>query len=1015
MIVRWVALTAGLTAAALLVPAVVARGQSGAVLYDPAAFAALRWRNIGPNRGGRSIAATGVPTRPHEYYFGATGGGLWKTTDGGVTWGPVTDGQIRSSSVGAVAVSVSHPDVVYIGMGEVQLRGNVMQGDGVYRSDDAGRTWRHVGLADTQAIARIRVDPEDPDLVYVAALGHPTGPSEARGVFRSRDGGRTWERVLYRGPRAGAVDLAVDPSDPRVLYVALWEVYRNAYRLWSGGAGSGLFKSTDGGDTWQELTRNPGLPAGPLGKIGLAVSGADPDRLYAVVEATDGGLYRSDDGGATWALVNPSRDLWQRSFYFNRVTADPRDADTVYVLNFYLERSTDGGRRFERVATPHEDHHDLWIDPNDARRLLVATDGGGSVSVNRGRTWTPQRYPTAQLYHVATTRDFPYHVVGAQQDNSTAAVPSDGGPSMRNPRQRAGDFLYAVGGGENGYVVPHPTDPDVFYAGATNALTRFDRRTAEVRDIQPYPRVFMGEPAADIPERWNWVYPIAVSPVDPGALYCGSQHLWVTRDDGRSWRRISPDLTRADPETLGPTGGPIVRDQDGPEIYATLSTIAPSTFDAETVWVGSDDGLVHLTRDGGATWVNVTPPDMAANTRVGTIETSSREPGRAYVTARRSLMGDRAPYIWKTGDYGARWTRIEGGIDTDDFVHVVREDPTRDGLLYAGAEHGVHVSFDDGAAWQSLSLGLPDVQVADLVVEDRDLVIATHGRSFYVLDDITPLRQLASVDTQSAAVLFAPTDAVRPVYPAHVDYFLPRRVDRVRVEILDGDGRVIRELDAPEPTAVGLTRLSWDLRYPGATVFPGMILESRDPSRGPWARPGGYQVRLTTDGHAQTQPLQVRLDPRLDVAQADLDAQFELAVAVRDATSLANETIISIRVLRSEVRARVRRTDTDALAKAADSLIERIGSVEAELYQIQNQSPKDKIAFPIKLNDRLAGLLSLVGRGAAGPTAGHQRVFRELSGELSRLLERLDGYLSTALPCLNRLLEEHDLAPVEVP
>ncbi|MBL8981248.1 MAG: glycosyl hydrolase, partial [Gemmatimonadetes bacterium] len=542
---------------------------------DTAPFASLAWRNIGPNRGGRSIAVAGSSARPSEYYFGATGGGLWKTTDGGISWAPVTDGQLASSSVGAVAVAPSNPDVVWLAMGETQLRGNVMQGDGMYRSTDGGRTWRHAGLANVPAIGRVRVDPSDPDRAYVAALGDPFGPSDARGIYRTTDGGKNWRLVLQNGPRAGGVDLVIDPNNPQVLFATLWEVYRAPWILSSGGPGSGLYKSTDGGDTWQELTRAPGLPDGVRGKMTVAVSGADSRRVYANIEAVDGGLHRSDDGGATWVRINAHRDLWQRAFYFLRVVADPKDRETVYVLSFQLERSRDGGRSFTPVPTPHADHHDLWIDPRDPQRMVEANDGGAVVTTNGGRTWTSQRYPTAQIYRVTTTDERPYHVCGAQQDNTTVCVPSrDGG--LAPPGSAPGDWYYAVGGGESADIATVPGNPDRFYAGSTNTLTTFDRRHATERDVQPWPRIVMGEPASAMPERWNWTYPLATTARDPRALYAGSQHLWKSRDEGRTWRKMSPDLTRADPATMGNSGGPIVFDQDGPEVFATIFTIAPS-------------------------------------------------------------------------------------------------------------------------------------------------------------------------------------------------------------------------------------------------------------------------------------------------------------------------------------------------------------------------------------------------------------------------------------------------------
>jgi photosystem II stability/assembly factor-like uncharacterized protein len=545
--------------------------------YNPAVFDSLKWRNIGPNRGGRSLTCAGSSLRPLEYYFGAVGGGLWKTTDGGTTWKPITDGQITSSSVGAVAVSESNPDVVYLGMGETELRGNIMQGDGIYKSVDAGKTWKKSGLSNTQAIARIRIDPKNPDIVYVAALGHPYGPNEERGVFRSTDGGKSWKKILYRDGHSGAIDLALDPANPKVMFAALWDVYRTPWLLNDGGPGSGLFKSIDGGDTWAEISHNPGLPVGILGKIGVAISGADSRRIYAIVEADDGGVYRSDDAGANWTRISQDRRARQRAFYYSRIYADPKEKDTIYIVNVAFLKSTNAGKSFTLLKPPHGDNHDLWIAPNDNRRLIESNDGGGNVSFNGGETWTKQGYPTAQLYHVSVTKDVPYHVCGAQQDNSTVCVPSDSAVNHRDPRSPEGSWMYAVGGGESGYITPDPKNPNIFYAGSQGALlTKYDRSSGAIRDIQVYPLFFSGMSAATLKERWQWTFPIVFSPSDPNVLYTSSQHLWRTTNDGQSWERISPDLTRADPKTLGDSGGPITKDQNGPEIYGTIFTIAPS-------------------------------------------------------------------------------------------------------------------------------------------------------------------------------------------------------------------------------------------------------------------------------------------------------------------------------------------------------------------------------------------------------------------------------------------------------
>ncbi len=988
--------------ALLAAPAAAQSAPGQAALMPP-----LEWRSIGPDRGGRSIAVAGHSDRPFEYYFGATGGGLFKTTDGGTSWSPVTDGQIRSGSVGAVTVAESNPDVVYIGMGEVQLRANVLQGDGVYRSDDGGRNWRHVGLENTQAIGRIRVHPTDPERAFVAALGHPFGPSADRGVFRTTDGGRTWDKVLFRNDRTGAVDLVMDPHDPDVLYATLWEVHRKPWQLWSGGEGSGIFKTTDGGDTWSELTDNPGFPArsvgspaGVLGKIAITVSGADSQRIWANVEAEAGGLYMSDDGGSSWTLVNAHRDIWQRAFYFQRIQADPVDRNTIYILNFRLMKSTDAGRTLESVRETHADHHDIWIDPGNPLRMINGNDGGGVVSVNGGRTWTGMKYPTAQIYRLATTTDFPYHACGAQQDNSTVCVSSEEG-HLQNPRGVSTEWMYSVGGGESGYVAPRPTDPSVFYAGATNALTRYDRNTGLVRDIQPHPRIVMGEPARDMPERWNWTYPIAVSLAEPAALYVGSQHLWKSTDEGESWLRISPDLTRAEPETMGDSGGPVVKDQDGPEIYATLYALAPSPHDQATIWTGSDDGLVHITRDSGESWSDVTPPDMPAHTRVMSIDVSPHDGSTAYVAGIRYEMGDRSPYAWRTNDYGTSWTKIVDGIAPGDFVRVLREDPNRKGLLYAGTEHGVYVSFDDGAYWADLSYDMPDTPITGLTVQQRDLVISTHGRSFWVLDDIETLRQIDTGLETADTHLFNPADAIRRSVPAVIDYYVTGSDQQVRLDVFDAEGELVRTLFEGK-RGEGTHRETWNLRHRGAVTFDGIVLEGGNPARGPWSPPGRYQARLTVGDDVHVASFGVHRDPRLTgVTDADLVGQFRLASRIRDAESQANGSVLLIRDLRGQIQASVAGSEDQQLKASAERFVDAIGRVEAQLYQVRNQSPKDKIAFPIRLNDRLTGLRSRLEWGDAAPTAAYRDVFEELAAELDGHMRVLHDLISEDLTRLN--------------
>jgi photosystem II stability/assembly factor-like uncharacterized protein len=745
-----------------------AQGEPATATTDPI-LASVRWRSIGPLRGGRSIAVTGVKGRPREGYFGAVGGGLWKTTDGGENWMVVTDGQIHSSSVGAVAVSESNPDIVFIGMGESCIRGNIMPGDGLYKSTDAGKTWTHAGFSESDAIARVRVHPANPDIVFVASFGKYSAPSAERGVFKSTDGGRTWTRKLFRDDKTGAVDLVIDRRNPNVMYAALWEAYRVEYQMSSGGPGSGLFKSTDAGETWTEITRNPGLPSGVIGRIGVSVSGADSNRVYAIVENANGGLFLSDDAGATWKLVNDNRNIRQRAFYYTHLAADPNAKDTVYVLNVSAFRSTDAGKTLTNIGQgTHGDHHDLWIDPDDSKHLVIGNDGGGAVSYAGGPGWTPQDFPTAQYYHVATTKHVPFHVCGAQQDGSTVCVPSDttvpsftpppaDGQRGQAPPQggrggggRGGAIPpYGVGGSEPGYIAPDPKDPDLFFAGGNNGtfLTRLNRRTGELREVNPYPRIYSGEPSSAIPERWQWTYPIVFSPVDPNVLYTSSQRVWRTANGGQSWDAISGDLTRHDPRTMGLSGGPITHDMNGPEVYATVFALGPGKTDVNVLWAGSDDGLIHVTRDGGKTWTNVTPAEMPEFGRVSQIDASLFNPGAAYVAVKRPLLNDQAPYIFRTQDYGRTWTRIVSGIGPKDYVHVVREDRVRRGLLFAGTQHGIYVSYDDGGSWRSLSLNLPDTQVPDIWAEPDALAIATHGRSFYVLDDLAAVRHAPEATT----------------------------------------------------------------------------------------------------------------------------------------------------------------------------------------------------------------------------------------------------------------------------
>ena len=968
----------------------------------------LEWRSIGPDRGGRSIAVSGSSSRINEYYFGAVGGGLWKTIDGGQTWKPVTDGQLKSSSVGAVAVSNSNPDVVYIGMGETELRGNIMQGDGVYKSIDAGKTWEHVGLEETQAISKIRVHPTNPDIVYVAALGHPYGENPERGVFKSTDGGKNWNKILFKSTKAGAIDLVMDANNPDVLYSTFWQVYRTPYKMLGGGPDCGIYKTTDGGKSWEDISENSGLPSRPLGKIGITVSPVNSNRLWALVEANNGGVYTSDDAGSTWSLINDERKLRQRAFYYSRIYADPKDENTVYALNTGFYKSVDGGKTFDkRIIVPHGDNHDLWIDPQNPMRMINANDGGGCVSVNGGESWTDLDFPTSQFYHIMVTRDFPYMICGAQQDNSTMCIPSEGW-NFKQARGPHKQYYYAIGGGESGYISQHPNKLDWFYAGSQGALlTKYDRSNGYRRDIQVYPRFFSGEPSSALPERWQWTFPIVFSPLNPDKLYTCSQHVWVSEDDGQSWIKISPDLTYADPNTLGDTGGIITNDMNGPEIYATVFALVPSNHDENVIWAGSDDGLVHITTDHGKTWKNITPIDMPKDTRISIIEESTHNPGTAYVAAKRYQMDDRKPYIWKTSDYGKTWNLIVNGIRKDDFIHVVREDLIVSGLLYAGGEHGVWVSYDNGDNWSSLSLNMPDTQISDLIVTDKDIVVGTHGRSIYILDDISPIREMSEVDFNKPH-LYDTYYAARRVQNAEIKYYLPNDVTSLNIRILDQKGNVVLEKegliekDASEEESSwygsdnknpsmkkGLNTYIWNLRYPGATEFEGMIIWSARPQLGPIAPPGKYIIELTINNEKYETSVDLIKDPRIDVSDDDINVQFNFAMEIRNQTDLANRSVIEIRNMKVHLDSIISKKSSSSSAKIK-KLKSKLETIESSIYQVKNQSGQDPLNFPIRVNNRLAYLRKSVESGDGLPTKGSREVFELLKDELSGYTNSLD-------------------------
>ena len=1009
----------------------------------------LQYRLIGPFRGGRVGAVAGVPSQPNVYYFGATGGGVWKTTDGGKNWMPVSDEFFKTGSVGAIAVSDSDPNVIYVGMGEETVRGNVSHGDGVYKSADGGKSWKFVGLGDTRQIGRIRIDPKNPDIAYVAAIGHLWAGNDERGVFRTNDGGKTWKKILFRDRNTGANDIILDPSNPNVIYASFWQISRSPWGFESGGAGSGLFKSIDGGDSWTEISRSKGLPSGILGKICVAVSPVDTNRVWAMIEAKDGGLYRSDDAGENWQRVSDSPQIRQRPWYYTRVYADPSNADAVYVLNVQFLKSSDGGRTFSNIGVPHGDNHDLWIAPNDATRMIEGNDGGANVSNDGGKSWTEQDQPTAQFYRVALDNDFPYNIYGAQQDNSTVKIAS-----------RTADFgineshWYDVGGGESGWIAPHPENPDIIFAGSYDGLlTRYDYQAKQFRDVNVYPDNTMGAGAEAAKYRFQWNFPILFSPHKTNgkyALYAAANVLFRSFDEGQSWEAMSPDLTRNDKSKQVSTGGPISKDNTSVEYYDTIFTVAESTVQQGVIWTGSDDGLVQVTRDNGKTWENVTPKGMPEWIQINSVEASPFDAGTAYFAATAYKLDNYQPYLYKTTDYGKTWKKIVSGIADNAFTRVVREDPNRKGFLYAGTELGMYYSTDDGDSWQSLRLNLPVVPITDLAVHKRekDLVVATQGRAFYVLDDLTILYQLAEA-RRANAFLFKPEDAYRtagfgggfvppaeatfganPPNGAVVHYFLKSKPQKeITLEFLDAGSKTVRKITtktakegtpaAPQgrfgeptvPAEIGLNEFVWNYRLPNATGLPGLILWGGSLA-GPKVVPGNYQIRLSVDGNVVgTENFIIKTDPRLATTQEEFQKQFDFLLKTRDKISETHEAILEIRDLKKQfedLSGRLKSEQKDLKDKAAE-IMKNLTAVEEELIQTKIKSGQDALNFPIKLNNKLAALNAVVDGADYPPANQAYVVYGDLTSRIDAQLTRLAEIKTRDITDFNRRFSEKSL------
>jgi photosystem II stability/assembly factor-like uncharacterized protein len=1023
----------------LVMPVAAQRSDASKVDFDENLYSSLEWRNIGPFRGGRSAAVTGVPGKPNLYYMGATGGGVWRTRDGGQTWENISDG-FFGGSIGAVEVAQSDHNVIYVGGGEVTVRGNVSSGYGMYRSVDAGKTWKHIGLENSRHIPRVRVHPKNPDLVYAAVLGDLYKSSEERGVYRSKDGGRTWEKVLHANAEAGAVDLLLDPTNPRIIYASTWSIRRTPYSLESGGEGSALWKSTDGGDTWANLfEESEGLPQGPIGIIGVTVSPVNPERVWAIIEANDGGVYRSDNGGETWRKLNDNRALRQRAWYYSRIYADTQDENVVYVLNVRYHKSTDGGRTFEAYNAPHGDHHDLWIAPEDNQRMVIADDGGAQISFDGGENWsTYYNQPTAQFYRVTTDDHFPYRIYGAQQDNSTVRI-----LHRTESFSIDEDDWEPTAGGESAHIAVDPENDDIVYGGSYGGfLTRVNHQTKQTQAVNVWPDNPMGYGAEGMKYRFQWNFPIFFSPHNPDKLYALSNHVHVTYDEGRSWELLSEDLTVADPEKLGPSGGPITKDNTSVEYYATLFAGVESPREEGLIWVGSDDGLIHLSRDGGESWADVTPLNMPEWMMINSIDVDPFVDGGAYVAGTRYKMGDYTPYLYKTKDYGQNWTLITGGIEAEHFTRVVRADPGRQGLLYAGTETGMYISFDDGASWKPFQLNLPTVPITDLTIKHNNLIAATQGRSFWIIDDLTVLHQLSDEVAGSDFYLFEPmptyrmrggqrknlkTAGINHPGGVMVNFYLKEKpADSVEVTLafLEEDGDLIREFSTKakerdeklEVKANG-NMYTWNMEYPGAKDFEGMILWWANLD-GPKAVPGTYRVRLTVGEEAQEREFEILQDPRSESTLEDIRKQFAFMIDVRDKLSEAHQAIIDIREIRDQFNHYKKlwegEEDMKPLISKANAIDSTMTVVEKALYQTKNRSRQDPLNYPIKLTNKLAYLNSLTDYGDFAPTEQAVQVKEELSQAIDQQLQQFKQIKDEQLPEFNRMVREKSVDAIKL-
>lgn len=1007
---------------------------------DSLLLSPMQYRCIGPFRGGRSAAVTGLRKERNTFYMGATGGGVWKTIDGGNNWKNISD-KYFGGSIGAVAVSESDNDVIYVGEGEETIRGNVSEGFGMWKTTDGGRTWSNIGLKDTRHITRIRIHPKNSDVVYVSALGHLFGSNDERGVYRTKDGGKTWQRILFVNDKVGAIDLTMDPSNPNTLYASMWNVKRTPYSLESGGPGSAIYKSVDGGDTWKDISHNEGLPTDTLGVIMISISPVNPDRIWLMVEAKEGGLFKSDDGGETFTRANDERKIRQRAWYFSRVYADTKDQNVVYVLNVELHKSTDGGKTFKTINTPHGDHHDFWIDPDDSKRMIVGDDGGAQISFDGGDNWSTYfNQPTMQFYRIATDNHFPYRIYGAQQDNS----------SIRIAHRTGSNSIYQsdwenTAGGESGYHAVDPTNDDIVYGGNYGGyLERLDHKTGESRNVSVWPDSPIGWGADTLKYRFQWNFPIFFSPSNPKKLYAAGNVLFSTTDEGLSWTAVSPDLTRNDKTTQRASGGMITKDNTGVEYYATIFAAAESPYEKDLLWCGSDDGLIHVSRDGGKNWNDVTPQAIPKWIMINVVEPDPFNKGGLYVAATNYKNDDYAPYLFHTTDYGKNWTKIVNGIDKMHFTRTIRADRKRKGLLYAGTEYGMYISFDDGANWKLFKQNMPTVPITDLQIKDDDLIVATQGRSFWVMDDLTILQQLNDSIGKQKFYLYKPRDTWRmysertekpgnagmnPVPGVVVNYYLQSKADTsglVKVLILDDKMKMVKMFasnaskdDEKLKTKAGMNRISWNMLFPEADKFEGMVTWSGNGGR-PFAAPGKYYVRLVVGKDSVTRDFLIKKPTNIDASDADLKAQFDFLMKCRDKLSETNNAVTNIRDIRKQMNDVITKSnakDVDSVAKLQlnklkDSVDKQITIIEETLYQTKAKANQDVLNYPIKLNDKLSDLMNAVSQGNTRPSKQADDFYAEISKKIDEQLLKLKHVNDNEIKSFNSLVSKNNIPAV---